>query len=756
MVTVERVLPWRRERRQTEDQIAPLITRFDEVEDERRIDMISRAYRMAAKAHASQRRKSGEPYITHPLAVARIVAELGMDEITISSALLHDAVEDTRIELEDIQRAFGGDVAMIVDGLTKLDRLRFDSKEAQQAASFRKMLVAMAKDLRVLIVKLCDRLHNLRTIAALPTWKQQRIARETLDIYAPLAHRLGMQEIKTQLEDLSFAALHPKRYAEIEHMVAVRAPEREFYLTQILEDIRRRVDELGIEAEVVGRDKHLWSIYEKIVAKEKHFDEIHDLVGIRVIVDSVRDCYAALGSIHATWKPVPGRFKDYVAMPKFNLYQSLHTTVVGPQGKTIEVQIRTREMHERAESGVASHYSYKEGDENVDLPWLTRIIDWEKDTSDPGEFMANLKVDLDQEEVFVFTPQGAVTTLPAGSTPIDFAYAIHTDVGHRCVGAKVDGRLVPLSEPLHSGETVEIFTSKVEGAGPSRDWLKFVSSHRASSKIRQWFSRERREGAIREGKQVLDRALRREGVSKADLARVARELGSTSPKAGIEALEAVAQRMNFADLESLYVAIGENQLSGESAAARVAKELQALGESPAPATKADIEESIGRPRARRDPGSVGVSVEGFDDVYVRLSRCCTPVPGDVIMGFVTRGRGVSVHRTDCSNAESLADSQADRLIEVEWTDDVQADSFVVSLEVKAYDRTHLLADVYQAVSDQHINILSTSSATSEESIARLTFDFEIVDLAHLDWLIRSIRQVDGVYDVYRLVEGRKR
>ena len=749
MVTVERVLPWRRERRQTEDQIAPLVSGFKGPDSERQVDVVSRAYRMAAKAHSTQFRKSGEPYIVHPLAVARIVADLGLDEITIASALLHDAVEDTRIELDDIQRAFGNDVATIVDGVTKLDRLRFDSREAAQAASFRKMLVAMAKDIRVLIIKLCDRLHNLRTIAALPAWKQERTAHETLDVYAPLAHRLGMQEVKMQLEDLSFAALHPKRYAQIEHMVADRAPERDFYLTQVLEDIRARVTELGIDAEVSGRDKHLYSIYEKMVLKDKEFDEINDLVGIRVIVESVRDCYAALGSIHATWKPIPGRFKDYVAMPKFNLYQSLHTTVVGPQGKSIEVQIRTRDMHDRAETGVASHYAYKDGDEdgNVDLPWLTRIIDWEKETSDPGEFMANLKVDLDQEEVFVFTPQGAVTTLPAGSTPIDFAYAIHTDVGHRCVGAKVDGRLVPLSEPLHSGEVVEIFTSKVEGAGPSRDWLKFASSHRASSKIRQWFTKERREGAIREGKVALDRALRREGLTKADLAKASRSgNGSGSAKT----LESLAREMNYVDLDSLYAAVGEKQISAESAAGRIAKAL-AKGVETATAPIVPV-----KAKAKRDASSVGVRVEGFDDVFVRLSRCCTPVPNDGIMGFVTRGRGVSVHRTDCSNAESLAASQADRLIDVEWDVDGQADSFVVSLEVKAYDRSHLLAEIYQAVSDQHINIVSSASTTGEDRIARVSFEFEIVDLAHLDWLIRSIRQVDGVYDVYRVVPGQVR
>jgi GTP pyrophosphokinase len=750
MVTVERVLPWRRERRQTEDQIAPLIERLRGPDRENQIDVVSRAYRMAAKAHAAQRRRSGQPYIVHPLAVARIVAGLGMDETTIAAALLHDAVEDTRIELDDIQRAFGHDVAAIVDGVTKLDRLRFDSKEAQQAASFRKMLVAMAKDIRVLIIKLCDRLHNLRTLAALPGWKQERIARETLEIYAPLAHRLGMQEIKVQLEDISFAALHPKRYAEIEHMVSIRAPERDFFLTQVLEDVRFRIKELAIDADVVGRDKHLYSIYEKMVVKNKEFDEIHDLVGIRVIVETVRDCYAALGSIHATWKPVPGRFKDYVAMPKFNLYQSLHTTVVGPQGKPMEFQIRTREMHERAETGVAAHYTYKEGesDENLDLPWLSRIMDWEKETSDPTEFLDNLKVDLDSEEVFVFTPQGAVTTLPAGSTPIDFAYAIHTEVGHRCVGAKVDGRLVPLSEPLHSGETVEIFTSKVEGAGPSRDWLGFVSSHRAASKIKQWFSRERREGAIRDGKVRLDRALRREGLTKADIARAARH---ADPKGDGRPLEVLAHRLNYVDLESLYAAIGESQISAEQAAARIAKQLaSAIEEAALPAI------TPARSKVRRDPGSVGVRVEGYDDVFVRLSRCCTPVPGDEIMGFVTRGRGVSVHRTDCANAASLASAQHDRLIDVEWDLEGSAESFVVSLEVKAYDRTHLLADVYRSVSDQHINILSSASHTSEDRIATLTFDFEIMDPSHLDWLSRAIRHVDGVYDVYRTVQGQSR
>ncbi len=746
MVTVERVLPWRRKRRTIGAQIEPLIEHFVGPERDRRVEVVTRAYRMAARAHAEQRRKSGEPYIVHPLAVARIVAGYGMDEVAIAAALLHDAVEDTRIELEDIRRAFGHEVATIVDGVTKLDRLRFDNKEAQQSATMRKMLISMSKDIRVLIVKLADRLHNLRTIAAMPDWKRERGALETLQVYAPLAHRLGMQELKQQLEDLSFAALHPKRYAEIEHMVTERAPERETYLTQVLEDVRARVVELGIDAEVVGREKHLYSIYEKMQLKDKAFDEINDLVGIRVIVDSVRDCYAALGSIHATWKPVQGRFKDYVAMPKFNLYQSLHTTVVGPQGKSIEVQIRTREMHERAESGVAAHYLYKDRDDAsaaIDLPWLTRIIDWEKETSDPTEFMQNLKVDLEEEEVFVFTPQGQVTTLPNGSTPIDFAYAIHTDVGHRCVGAKVDGRLVSLSEPLQSGQTVEIFTSKVVGAGPSRDWLNFAASHRAASKIKQWFSRERREDAIATGENELKRALKREGISWADM----------GPAPG-DAIREVAEDLNYVDADALYAAMGEHHVSPQTVVSRLLKLKDGGNVEAEPPIRPDGVPV--RPHRREPPGAAGVRIEGIDDVLVRLSRCCTPVPGDEIMGFVTRGRGVSVHRTDCANAVSLAVSQNDRLIDAEWDHEYEADHFVASVELKAYDRPHLLADVSRALADQHVNIIGSSSTTSDERIAKLTFDFEIADPSHLSAVMRVVRAVDGVYDVYRVVPGQRK
>lgn len=757
-----RALPWSMGQKELEDEIRPLVARFTGPRLEASTDFITRAYRLASDAHAPQRRKSGEPYLVHPVAVARIVAELGLDEVTIAAALLHDAVEDSDLTREEVEEQFGADVANIVDGVTKLDRLRFDSKEAQQAATFRKMLVAMSQDLRVLIIKLCDRLHNLRTIAALPEWKQERTARETLDVYAPLAHRLGIQGVKMQLEELSFAALHPKRYATIESMVAVRAPERDLFLTQILEDIRGRLLELKIEASVTGREKQLYSIYEKMVVKGREFDEIHDLVGVRVVVDSVRDCYAALGSIHATWKPVQGRFKDYIAMPKFNLYQSLHTTVIGPQGKPIEVQIRTLEMHERAEFGVASHYLYKEvvaesddadPDKNgsdskgngvnpkaavadLDLPWLSNIIDWDEETSDPGYFMANLKIDLDEAEVFVFTPTGDVVTLPVGSTPVDFAYTIHTDVGHRTVGAKVEGRLVALSQPLEMGDVVEILTSKSETAGPSSDWLTFVRSPRAASKIKQWFSRERRVDAISSGEDELRSSMRRAGLPVQKIA------------AG-KVLETVAEKLNYNDVEAMHAAVGEHHISGESIAARVAQELEgATGRT---------EESlpVTARRRRRRSGAVGVHVEGLDDVLIRLSRCCTPVPGDQIIGFVTRGRGVSVHRTDCANGISLAAHQNDRLIDVEWDGEVTNADFLASIEVQAYDRSRLLSDVSNVFYESHVNIVGSTTVTGDDRIAHLTFDFEIADPSHLESLLGLLNKVDGVYDAYRVLPGKR-
>ncbi len=725
------LLPWRRH--QVDVLLAPVLNTYLDRHPRASTELIERAFEEARNAHGDQLRKSGDPYITHPVGVAEILAGLGFDDVTIAASLLHDAVEDTELGLDDLTERFGSDVAVIVDGVTKLDRLQFDTKEARQAANMRKMLVAMAKDLRVLVIKLADRLHNMRTIASLSEGKQQRIAQETRDIYAPLAHRLGIQDVKWQLEDLSFSVLHPKRYAEIEHMVASRAPERDTYLQRVTEEIEARLAELNIRAEVTGRPKHFFSIYEKMVVRGREFDEIHDLVGIRVIVDSVKDCYGALGSIHALWRPVSGRFKDYIAMPKFNLYQSLHTTVVGPDGKPVEVQIRTRDMHQRAEFGVAAHWSYKEGrPEAQDLAWLQRLVDWQQEASDPAEFMESLRIDLEQDEVFVFTPKGDVVTLPSGSTPVDFAYSIHTEVGHRCIGARINGRLVPLDSTLNSGDAIEIFTSKVEGAGPSRDWLQFVQSPRARSKIRQWFSRERREDAIETGREDLTKAFRREGLP-------VQRVNSS------DVVAKVADDMNYADVDALHAAIGEHHVSAKAVAQRIERELRGGKEERLPTT-------IQRPPRRKARREVGVHVEGLDDVMVRLSRCCTPVPGDEIIGFVTRGRGVSVHRADCANAESLS-SQQDRLIDVEWDSDAQG-TYVASIQVEALDRSKLLRDVAEVVSEHHINIVNATTVVSSDRVATLRFDFELADPSHLDSVLAGIKRVDSVYEAYRVVPGK--
>ena len=735
MPTVTRVLPWRRRPRATVAETSALLTEFRSRHPRADTSLIERAYAVALAAHVGQTRKSGEPYINHPMSVATIVARQGLDDVTVAAALLHDAVEDTSVSLEDLERDFGSDVRLIVDGVTKLDRLHFDTREEQQAASMRKMLVALSKDLRVLIIKLADRLHNMRTLAALPEHKQQRVAQETIDIYAPLANRLGMQEVKDQLQDLALATLHPKRYSQIDQMVEDRSPERDLYLAQLIGEVEARLAELGIAGEVAGRPKQLWSIYEKMIVKGRSFDEIHDLVGVRVIVDSVRDCYAALGTIHASWKPVQGRFKDYVAMPKFNLYQSLHTTVVGPQGKQVEFQVRTVEMHVRAEYGVAAHWDYKAQSPSDEMAWLGRIVEWQAETEDPGTFMANLKTDLELDEVYVFTPNGEVITLPIGATPVDLAYTIHTDVGHTCVGAKVGGRLVPLETHLTTGDTVEIVTSKQPGAGPSRDWLQFVATHRASSKIKHWYSRERRSDAIDAGYEALSTELRRARLPVRDVL------------AGPELAE-VAASMNYHDPDTLYAAVGEHHVSARAVVGRVVKALEELEPD------AEVEAEIVRPRRpRRDTGTVGVHVEGLDDMMVRLSRCCTPVPPDEIMGFVTRGRGVSVHRSDCANAVSLTADQADRLIDVDWDKD-SSGHFVVSVEIKALDRPRLLRDIFGVLADNHVNVLATSTVTSGvDRVATMRFEFEIGDPTHLEAMLRLLREVDSVYDVHRVVPG---
>ena len=719
--------------------LEPVLRQFVDHRPGEDIDLIVRAAVVATRSHAGQYRRSGEPFVTHPMAVAAIVAELGLDATTVAAALLHDSVEDSGLSLADIEAEFGAAVAAVVDGVTKLDRLQFDSKEQQQAATIRKMLVAMASDWRVLLIKLADRLHNMRTLAVMPELKQRRTAQETFDVYAPLAHRLGVQQVRWQLEDLAFATLHPKRYAEIEQMVASRAPQREEYLARVLVAVRERLTATGLEAEVTGRPKHLWSIYEKMVVRGKEFDDIHDLVGIRVVVASEKDCWAALGAIHAIWRPVQGRFKDYINTPKFNLYQSLHTTVIGLDGKPIEVQVRTHQMHRRAEYGIAAHWGYKEKEDAAsEVAWMQRIADVEQETSDPIEFLEALKLDLEQDEVYVFTPKGRVIALPARATPVDFAYAIHTEVGHRCIGARVNGRLVPLDTRLASADTVEIFTSKSQTAGPSRDWLKIVASSRARNKIRQWFSRERREDAIEAGREELAKAIRREGMPL-------HKVVSSS------ALVQVVHSLNLTDVDALYASIGESQISAQSVVQRLARELRG-GETeqlPTTATR-----GVRGPSVRGRRSVAGVYVEGLDDVMVHLARCCTPVPGDQIVGFVTQGRGVSVHRADCANAAALSRRSQERLIEVEW-DRGGEGVFLATLEVLAFDRSRLLADVSRVVSEHHLNIVAARTATTPDRVSRMAFDVELADPTHLQSLIASLKHLDGVFDAYRQLPGKK-
>ena len=739
MSTVDRVLPWRRHGAAASAELVPLLKAYRAHHPKARVEMINRAFHMASEAHQNQRRSSGESYINHPLAVAQIVADIGLDEISVAAALLHDAVEDTEITLDEVRQQFGDEVAWIVDGVTKLERIRFDSREEQQAATMRKMLVAMAKDLRVLVIKLADRLHNMRTVAGMPTDKQRRIAQETLDIYAPLAHRLGIQEIKQQLEDLSFAALHPKRYAELDHLVATRSPERDTYLAQAIAEVQQRLDDVKVSAEITGRGKHLWSIYEKMVVKGREFDDIFDIVAVRVIVDSIKDCYAALGSIHGRWRPVPGRFKDFIAVPKFNLYQSLHTTVIGPQGRPLEVQIRTHEMHQRAEWGVAAHWAYKHDNEQADIDWLNRLIDWQAEVSDPAQFMANLKTDLEQDEVYVFTPKGKVVTLPIGSTPVDFAYYVHTEVGHACIGAKVNGRIVSLDHDLASGDTCEIFTSKVETAGPSQDWLQFVASHKAQNKIRQWFSRERRDDMIEQGRDQLTDELRREGLPVQKIWHS-------------DAFAEVVVEHSYTDVDTFLAAIGEHHVSARSVAHRIGRSLR----GDAPSDQEQLPATVHEPRRheRDDRGdAVGIHVEGLDDLMVRLANCCTPIPGDEIIGFVTRGRGVSVHRADCANATSLSEEQAMRLIDVDWDVDNPNEVYHAGVEVVALDRSRLLRDVANAVGDQGVNILSCETITGGDRVARMQFTFEMSNPAQLGSVLNTIRRIDSVYDVHRMLPG---
>ena len=725
--------------------LEPLVAVHREIYPKADLAILQRAYEVAEVKHTGQLRRSGDPYITHPLAVASILAELGMDTTTLVAALLHDTVEDTGYTLEALTADFGDEVGHLVDGVTKLDRVVLGS--AAEGETIRKMIIAMARDPRVLVIKVADRLHNMRTMRFLPPEKQARKARETLEVIAPLAHRLGMATVKWELEDLSFAILHPKRYEEIVRLVADRAPSRDTYLAKVRAEIGAALSGMKIGATVEGRPKHYWSIYQKMIVKGRDFDDIHDLVGVRILCDEIRDCYAAVGVVHSLWQPMPGRFKDYIAQPRFGVYQSLHTTVVGPEGKPLEVQIRTREMHRTAEYGIASHWRYKEAKgRNVphsqtaaevdDMAWMRQLLDWQREAADPGEFLESLRYDLAVQEIFVFTPKGDVITLPAGSTPVDFAYAVHTEVGHRCIGARVNGRLVALERNLENGALVEVFTSKAPTAGPSRDWQGFVVSPRAKAKIRQWFAKERREEALEAGKDSITREVRRGGLPLQRLVNA-------------DAMAALANELRYGDVSSLYTAVGEGHVSPRHVVQRLLAQLggaddaeDELAERSTPATM---------PVRQRSTDDSGVAVPGATGVLTKLAKCCTPVPGDNIMGFVTRGGGVSVHRTDCTNASDLQ-NQSERIIEVLWAPSATS-VFLVAIQVEALDRHRLLSDVTRVLADERVNILSASVTTSDDRVAVSRFTFEMGDPKHLGHVLNAVRNVEGVYDVYRVTSA---
>ncbi|RYQ10572.1 (p)ppGpp synthetase [Bifidobacterium pseudolongum subsp. globosum] len=735
------------------DPLLPILSICRQHHPDEDMEILSRAYARAVRQHSSQRRKSGEPYIIHPIAVAQILADLGMGPLVVAAGLLHDTVEDTDYTLDECRAEFGDTVTGLVDGVTKLTKM--DYGDSAQAETIRKMVVAMSRDVRVLVVKLADRVHNARTWRYVKPSSAQKKARETLDVYAPLANRLGMNAIKTELEELSFKVLYPKIYNEIVMLVAHRAGQREVYLKQIVAEINDDLKDLHIEAYVTGRPKDYFSIYQKMIVRGHDFSDIYDLVGVRIIVDTIQDCYAVLGAVHARWSPVPGRFKDYIAMPKLNMYQSLHTTVVGPGGKPVEIQIRTWDMHRRAEFGIAAHWKYKangqagralstpdktdrqrgenqELSESDNLAWIQQLADWTSETPDSNEFLGSLKEDLGAAEVYVFTPKGKIVSLPADATPVDFAYAVHTEVGHRTMGARVNGRLVPLDTKLENGDTVEVLTSKSDTAGPSRDWLSFVKSPKARNKIRQWFSKERRSEAIEEGRDELTRAMRKRNLPVQAL---------LTP----EAMVGVADDVNMPNAEAVFAAIGEGQISTQNVISHLVKDAGANE------VNEEAEEEVLPLRAskrKRDNGTPGISVKGVSDVWVKLARCCMPVPGDNIIGFITRNEGVSVHRVDCLNMINLQRKEPERVVEVEWTS--AKGLFMVKIQVEALDRPHLLSDVTRVLSDHGVNILSGSIATGSDRVATSQFSFEMADPQHLNTLLSAVRKIDGVFDVYRL------
>jgi GTP diphosphokinase / guanosine-3',5'-bis(diphosphate) 3'-diphosphatase len=721
--------------------LEPLATVHRELHPKADLALLQHAYDVAEEMHRGQRRKSGDPYITHPLAVATILAELGMDTTTLVAALLHDTVEDTDYSLDRLREEFGGEVGKLVDGVTKLDKVKLGP--TAEAETIRKMVIAMAEDPRVLVIKLADRLHNMRTMRFLPPEKQAKKARETLEVLAPLAHRLGMATVKWELEDLAFAILQPKKYDEIVRLVANRAPSRDTYLQKVTDELTAQLETARITAKVEGRQKHYYSINQKMIVRGREFDDIHDLVGVRILVEDVRDCYAAMGVVHALWQPMPGRFKDYIAQPRFGVYQSLHTTVIGPDGKPLEVQMRTNEMHSTAEYGIAAHWRYKEtrgthhgqAVEIDEMAWMRQLLDWQREAADPGEFLEQLRFDLQVKEIFVFSPKGDVYTLPAGSTPVDFAYAVHTEVGHRCIGARVNSRLVALERKLENGDVVEIFTSKAEGAGPTRDWLGFVGSARARAKIKQWFAKERKEEAIEKGQDAIAKEVRRVGLPMQRLVSV-------------DSVTALARELRYTEVSSLYAAVGEGQASARQVVQRLVALLGGVEHAEDELAERSTPSTVTR---RRATGDAGVVVKDASDIWVKLARCCTPVPGDDILGFVTRGGGVSVHRTDCTNARDLM-AEPERLVDVEWAPS-DSSVFLVAIQVEALDRHRLLSDVTKVLADERVNILSASVTTSRDRVAVSRFAFEMGDPKHLGHVLKVVRSVEGVYDVYRVTSA---
>ena len=732
----------------TTPEIEPLVRALRANHPKADVSLIERAYATAEKAHRGQMRKSGEPYITHPVAVATILAEVGMTSPTLAAALLHDTVEDTDYSLEQLTADFGPAIAQLVDGVTKLDKIRYG--ERAQSETLRKMIIAMSRDIRVLLIKLADRLHNARTWRFVPVESAKKKARETLEIYAPLAHRLGMNMIKWELEERSFKILYPEIYEEIDHLVAERAPERDLYLREVISQIEEDLRRSGTQGTVTGRPKNHYSIYQKMIVRNKAFDEIFDLVAVRVLVETVRDCYAVLGALHGRWNPIPGRFKDYIAMPKFNFYQSLHTTVIGPGGKPVEIQIRTYEMHEHAEHGVAAHWKYKQNPNansldsdrmsaDEQMNWLRALVDMERETGDPEEFLDSLRYEISGDEVYVFTPKGEVVVLPRGATPVDFAYSVHTEVGNRTVGAKVNGRLVPLNTRLESGQTVEVVTSKSDKAAPSRDWLAFVASPRARSKIKAWFSRERKEEAVEAGKESIARAMRKQNLP---LQRLMNH----------DSVLSVATSLGYPDISGLYAAVGDGHISAQNIVSKLVENLgggdgteETLSEAVTPGGHLHSAPEL-------SAKGQGVSVDGMNanDVWVKLARCCTPVPGDDIVGFITRGQGVSVHQRSCPNAVRLEGLHPEHFVQVSWSSEHSQAQYLVQIQTKALDRPGLLADLTKVMTEYRVNIVSASTVSTRDQVATARFSFHLAEMSHLNAVLAALRRVDGVFEAVRV------